>query len=60
MNEAIWYLIGDSLRVMWGALVALYIVLAMLLIIMGGERFDKWAVWKRKGVMKGIDSSADE
>ena len=41
MDEAIWYVIGDSVNVVWGALVALYFVLAVLSLILGG-RLDWW------------------
>ncbi len=50
MDEAIWYVISDALYVTWGAMIALYFVVSVLTLILGGSRFDWWrAPWLRGG-----------
>jgi len=43
VNEAIWYIAGDAVCVVWGAMIALYFTLAVMAIILRGVRFDWWS-----------------
>jgi len=50
MNEAIWYVTGNAIYVVWGSLITLYFVLSVLIIILLGGGIDWWrAPWLRGG-----------
>lgn len=53
LSEAIWYVIQEDASVVWGALIALYTIVSILMVMFGGQRFDRRAV--RKGVIEKID-----
>lgn len=54
MSEAVWYVVEDGAYYLAGALLALYVILSILLIVFGGDRWEYWRVWT-KGVMSKLD-----
>jgi hypothetical protein len=56
LNEAIWYVVGDEVLVLCGALLALFIVLSVFSILFA-PRFDFWGSWDhQKGGAAALDS----
>ena len=51
MNEAVWYVIGNTVNILWGALIALYFVLSVLALVLGGR--PDW--WTAPSLRKGDD-----
>jgi len=47
MNEAIWFVIGDTVPVVAGLLLVLYILTAVYIGLLDGLRVDRWAAFKR-------------
>ena len=47
MNEAIWAVIGDSVPVVAGLLLVLYIYTAIHIGLLDGLRVDRWGAFKR-------------
>ncbi len=47
MNEAIWFVIGDTVPVVAGLLLVLYILTAVYIELLDGLRVDRWAAFKR-------------
>lgn len=51
INEAVWYVIGDMLYWVWGFIVALAFIVAVLIVILWGTRWDWWRPgWLSRGV----------
>lgn len=50
MNEAIWHVAGAALYVVFGALVALYVLLAILMILFDGNRTERGRALGGRGV----------
>jgi hypothetical protein len=49
VNEAVHYIIGDALNVMAGALLSLYIIVAILELLLSGLPPDRWPFFYRRG-----------
>lgn len=47
MNEAVWAVIGDTVPMVGGLLLVLYIVTAIHIGLLDGLRVDRWAAFKR-------------
>jgi hypothetical protein len=58
MDAAIWYVIEGGCYVICGALLSLMIIIAILSIILQGDRFDFWRAWnlRKGGDVSGIDA----
>jgi hypothetical protein len=54
MEDAVWAVIGDSVPYLAGILLAVYIISAIYVTLLEGLRVDRWAIFARKGVMRGL------
>lgn len=53
MNDAIWALIGDSIPMLAGALLALAFFVSMFVVLLYGLRHDRYSIFKRmEGVLR--------
>lgn len=57
MEEAIWEVIGPYVPQLAGILLALYLIAAVYIALLDGLRVDRWAIFRRKGIMKSIDNT---
>lgn len=55
MNEAVWAVIGDSVPYVAGILLAVYVLSAIYIALLDGLRVDRWAIFARKGVIRGLN-----
>lgn len=55
MEDAIWAVVGDSVPYVAGILLAVYILSAVYVALLDGLRVDRWAIWARKGVVRGLN-----
>ena len=54
MEAAIWAVIGESIPYLAAVLMALYVVVAVYIALLDGLRVDRWAIFTKRGVMRGI------
>jgi hypothetical protein len=44
--SAFWVVLEEYVYYIWGALVGLYITLAIFLLVFGGLKWDRWSIFK--------------
>jgi len=54
MNDAVWYVIGDSVPMLAGILLAIYVLLSAVIALLDGLRVDRWRAFSSRGVVQGL------
>ena len=55
ISDAVWYVIGGEVTALASVLLALQVILAVINLVVGGAGWESWRVFRRKGVLRGVD-----
>lgn len=55
MEAAVWYVIGPYVPQVGGLMLALAVVTAIYTALLEGLRVDRWRIFRRGGVMRGLN-----
>jgi len=55
ISDAVWYVIGGEVTALASVLLALQVILAVINLVVGGGGGESWKVFRRKGVLRGVD-----
>ena len=55
ISDAVWYVIGGEVTALASVLLALQVILAVINLVVGGAGWESWKVFRRKGVLRGVD-----
>jgi len=59
ISDAVWYVIGGEVTALASVLLALQVILAVINLVVGGAGWESWRVFRRKGVLRGVDDRRD-
>jgi len=54
MNDAVWYVVGDSLPYVAAIVLALHVLTAVYIALLDGLRVDRWRAFSSRGVVQGL------
>jgi uncharacterized membrane protein len=59
IEAAVWQVIGGYVYALCSVLFALYFICALLVLVLGGSGWESFSVFRRRGVMRRLDSGND-
>jgi len=54
MEAAVWAVVEPGVYALAGVMLALYAIVAVYIALLNGLRVDRWAIFTKRGVMRGI------